>query len=165
MPITPLHFGLIPLINRVSKTKMSTPGFILANLIIDFPVVTYFYMQNVQEMGGPEVTGTPHDVFGHTFLSALVIGVVLSLFKFKNKAWWLGCVLGAVTHVGLDMFVHSDVQPFAPLTSWNPFYFEPAHAIFSVGLTVGLALLVLDYLDQRKDAREALNASQHDQPV
>lgn len=150
MPITPLHFGLIPAINRTLKTKISTAGFMLANLVIDIPVVTYFYMQHVASMGGPAVTNTPHDVYGHTFLTALGIGGVLSLFNYKNNSWWLGCVLGALSHVALDMFVHSDVQPFAPLTSWNPFYFEQAHAILSVGLTLGLALLVLDSRDRKK---------------
>lgn len=154
MPITILHFGIIPLIDRFTKAKISTAGFILTNLIIDFPVIMYFYSLKVQEMGGPAVTGSPHDVFGHTFLSALVIGVLMSLVKFKNKAWWLGCVIGALSHVALDMFVHLDVQPFAPLTSWNPFYFEDAHGMFSIVLTVGLALLVVDLFDRRKAARQ-----------
>lgn len=154
MPITILHFGIIPLINRLTSTKISTAGFILTNLIIDFPVIMYFYSMKVQEMGGPAVTGTPHDVYGHTFLSALSIGCVMSLFNYKNNGWWLGCVIGALSHVALDMFVHLDVQPFAPLTSWNPFYFEDAHSMFSIVLTVGLALLVVDLFDRRKAARQ-----------
>lgn len=150
MPITPLHFGVIPVINRGLTTKLSAPAFILANVLADLPVVLHLYASKVEQIGGPVVTGTLHETFTHTFLGALVLGVILGLFKFKSKAWWLGCLIGTVSHVTLDMFVHSDVYPFAPLTQWNPFYFDAAHAWLSVLLLTGLVYWVLILRGQRK---------------
>ena len=153
MPITPLHFGVIPVINRGLTTKLSTPAFIIANVLADIPVLLHIHASTVAELGGPAVTGTLHETFTHTFLGALVLGLILSLFRFESKAWWLGCLLGTLSHVALDMFVHSDVYPFAPLTKWNPFYFEAAHAWFSVVLSVGVVYWLLLLSDQRKAAR------------
>ncbi len=153
MPITPLHLGLLAPVQRYFPKQVSTPAFILANVLADVPVVLHLYSSKVQDLGGPAVTGTMHETFTHTFLGALLLGVILSLFRFKSKAWWLGCLSGTLSHVALDMFTHSDVHPFAPLTQWNPFYFEPAHVWFSVVLSVGLVYWLLLVSDQRKADR------------
>lgn len=159
MPITPLHFGLIPLINRVLHRKISTKAFIIANIVTDIPVLMFMYMKKVQELGGPEVTGTMHSVPGHTFASALILGIFLGVFGFKSTACWLGCILGTLTHVSLDMFVHADMQPFMPWFTGNPFYFDGAYDIFSIGLMVGLVFLILDAIDQLKADRQLAKTS------
>jgi membrane-bound metal-dependent hydrolase YbcI (DUF457 family) len=64
----------------------------------------------------------------------------------------MGGLLGAVTHVLLDMVVHSDVAPFCPWSQSNPFYVDGAHGVLSIALTIGLVVWVLD----RWDARNAL---------
>jgi membrane-bound metal-dependent hydrolase YbcI (DUF457 family) len=71
----------------------------------------------------------------------------------------VGCLLGSLTHVGLDMFCHDDVAPFWPLTHANPFYFEWGHALLSVALTVGLAVLLLQYMHRIKFAVVAWRAA------
>lgn len=165
MPITPLHLGLIPVINRIAKTEVSTKAFIIANILTDIPVLMYFYMAQVQEMGGPAVVGTPHSVVTHTFIGALVLGVLLSLFSIRSKAWWLGCLTGTLTHVLLDMFVHPDVAPFSPLTQWNPFYLESAHAVLTVILTVGVSWLAVEWVDRRRAALRASGTPPQEHPV
>lgn len=153
MPITPLHFGLIPLLNRATRRTMSEGAFVLANVVADIPVVLAVLETEKEQYGAPHYAHALHDVFTHNFAGALALGVVLGLFAFKKRGWMLGCILGALTHVGLDMFVHTDVAPFAPLTNWNPFYFDGAHAALSIALTVGLAIWILEYWGQRKASR------------
>lgn len=150
MPITPLHFGLIPLLNRVTRKRMSEAAFVLANVLTDVPVVINVLMQEKHEMGGPVLLGTLHGVFTHNFTGALAMGLVLGLLGFRSARWWLGCLLGTMTHVGLDMFVHSDVQPFMPWISGNPFYIDGAHAVFSIVLLVGCSMWVLESWDRMK---------------
>ncbi len=164
MPITPLHFGLLPVIHRVIPAKVSTAAFVLANIVIDIPVVMHLYMDQVHEMGGPAVAGSLHSESPHTFLGALVLGILLALIHPRTRAWWLGSILGTLSHVALDMFVHADVAPFAPLTQWNPFYFESAHAILSVVLTVGLAWFVVECWDRRRAGRQTSGTSPQEHP-
>jgi membrane-bound metal-dependent hydrolase YbcI (DUF457 family) len=150
MPITPLHFGLIPLINRITKRRMSVGGFILANCIADIQVLLQVYQEKIQELGGPKMIGTLHDVLTHNFAGALAVGITLGVLRFKSSQWWLGCILGSLTHVSLDMFVHTDVQPFSPWSTANPFYFGSAHEILSIILVIGLAVWLLELWDSRK---------------
>ncbi len=154
MPITLLHFGLIPLLNRVTRRRMSELGFVLASVAVDIPVVLQVLAQGRHDVSGSWSVGTLHSVFTHNFTGAVGLGLVLGLLRFKSAKWWLGCVLGTLTHVGLDMFVHSDVQPFMPWMAGNPFYMDGAHAVMSIALCFGLAFLVLDFMDSRKSAQQ-----------
>ena len=153
MPITPLHFGLIPLLNRATRRRMSEGAFVLANVVADIPVLLNVIMEEKHQMGGPAV-GDLHAVFSHNFAGALVRGLALGLLGFKSSRWWLGCILGVLTHVALDMFVHTDVQPFMPWIAGNPFYFEGAHAALSVALSVGLAFWALHSRDRHRMVRQ-----------
>jgi LexA-binding, inner membrane-associated putative hydrolase len=156
MPITPLHFGLLPVVHKLTKRKVSDVAFVVANVVADIPVMMNVMGIETARMGGPEYLSTLHETASHTFSGALVIGLVLGVMGLKKPGWMLGCLLGSLTHVALDMFVHSDVSPFAPLTNWNPFYFEYGHAVLSVLLTAGLAALALQYWDRRKADRQTL---------
>lgn len=153
MPITPLHLGLLPALKRASPYKISSGGFVLTNLLADVPVVLNLVSLEKVKYGAPMLTHTLHDTVTHTFVGALVLGCVLGLLWFKRPGWLLGCILGALTHVALDMLVHADVAPFAPLTTWNPFYFEGSHAIVSTLLAIGLSIWILEYLGQTKAYR------------
>ena len=164
MPITPLHFGLLPLLNRATKRAISVGGFILANVVADIPVIAAIVEQEKTRFGAPSIDHAIHDVFTHNFVGALALGVVLGLLAVKKRGWLLGCVLGALTHVGLDMFCHSDVAPFAPLNQWNPFYFEYGHAWVSMLMVVGLAWLMLDLIDKRRGAEKAKTTNATAQP-
>jgi hypothetical protein len=92
----------------------------------------------------PSIIGLNH--------GALVL--MLGMLGFSSSRWWLGCILGAMTHVGLDMFVHHDVQPFMPWIAGNPFYIEGAHAALSVVLTLGLAWWFLECWDRHRMGRQ-----------
>ncbi len=155
MPITPLHFGLVPLLNRVTPRRMHEGAFVLANVVADIPVVLQIYADRVREWGGP-FSEYPfhalHDTASHRFGGALLLGLALGLLGFKSLRWWLGCLLGALTHVGLDMFVHHDMQPFAPWYLGNPFYFDGAHALLSLVLTGGVAWWLLELLDRHRQS-------------
>lgn len=153
MPITPLHLGLLATTSRLKRNAPSVKAFIIANVLADVPVVLNIYAVRVEELGGPALGHTLHATITHTFAGALLLGLVLSLFKIKSPHWWSGCFFGALSHVALDMFVHADVKPFAPLSDWNPFYFEAAHAWLSVFLSIGLVWWILQLLDQRKADR------------
>ena len=54
--------------------------------------------------------------------------------------------VGTYSHVFLDGIMHSDVQPFAPFTSSNPFYHSMdvglLHIICIVAGVVGFACLI-----------------------
>lgn len=154
MPITPLHFGLIPLLNRATKRAISAGGFVLANVVADIPVIAAIVEQEKTRFGAPASSHSIHDVFTHNFVGALALGIVLGLFAVKKRGWMLGCVLGALTHVGLDMFVHSDVAPFAPLTNWNPFYLPWAYDWFSAILLLAFGFWLLESLDKYRKRKQ-----------
>lgn len=158
MPITPLHFGLLPVINRVAKVKPSAWAFFLANVLIDIPVVLRLQVQMIADLGGPPLDGTLHSGPEHTLAGAIVLGLCIGLLGFKSTRWWLGGLLGAVSHILLDMFVHTDVLPFGPWYSSNPFYFESVHAVLSIVLAIGLGWWVLDWWDKRKQSAAARSA-------
>lgn len=167
MPITPLHFGLLPVLNRVTKRKIDAAGFVLTNVLADIPVIIMLIESENIKQGAPSIGLTLHGVATHTFPGALALGLILGALWFKWPGWMLGCLLGALTHVALDMFVHSDVAPFAPFTQWNPFYFEWAHGAFSIILAIGLGIWILECLGQMKEHRQkivsALEAPRPDQ--
>ena len=149
MPITPLHFGLLAV-----TPKLNTKAFILANVLADIPVLLNMYGNKYQELGGPVAIQAIHETSSHTLMGAMMLGIGLSLLFFWSREWWSGCLIGSLSHVLLDMFVHSDVHPFAPFSNWNPFYFEEAHTYFSLVLSIGLVYWVLRLLDQRKASHQ-----------
>jgi hypothetical protein len=80
----------------MTRRKLSLWGFALANIAADIPVLFVMSEMAKESMGGPQITQTLHDVATHTFIGAMVLGVVLSLFRFKSVEWWMGCVIGSV---------------------------------------------------------------------
>ena len=122
MPITPLHFGVLAPINHFAPGKVSNVSFIVANLWMDQASIIY------------TLTGygaISHD--DHVFWWALVMACIIGVFRW-TRAWWLGAFLGATSHIALDMLVHADMSPFAPLLEGNPFY---------LGLMQPLSLVLL----------------------
>lgn len=168
MPITPLHLGVVPLLNRITRRKLNVGVFLTANVVCDLPVVLGIYAHEIVEMGAPTesyplASHGLHEVFSHTFLGALLIGLVLgAASRFFNRSWMWECLLGTMTHVGLDMFVHQDVHPFAPFTDINPFYFDGAHTILTALLVWGLVVLVLGYWDRKRASHLKPQTSQQD---
>jgi membrane-bound metal-dependent hydrolase YbcI (DUF457 family) len=150
MPITPLHFGLLPVLNRIIKVKPSAWAFVLPNVLTDIPVVLRVQAQMVADLGGPPLIGTLHSGLEHTLAGSVVLGLCVGVLGFKSARWWLGGLLGAVTHVLLDMVVHHDVAPFGPWSKSNPFYIDGAHGVLSIVLLIGLVVWVLELWDARR---------------
>jgi hypothetical protein len=112
MPITLLHFGVLAPINHSYPRMVSNTSFILVNLWADLSSILYAVFG---------VGDYSHDYTSHSFISLLTLALIVSVAKFRNASWVLGAILGAVTHVLLDSLVHSDIEPFYPLTG-NMFY-------------------------------------------
>jgi hypothetical protein len=111
MPITPLHFGILAPINHFFPGKVHPVSFVLANLWMDQASIVY--------------TLTGYGAISHAdhaFWWAFVMAGIIGIFKFLDPAWWLGALIGGTSHIALDMFVHADMSPFAPLLDGNPFY-------------------------------------------
>jgi len=115
MPITPLHFGLLAPVNHWFPGKVSMMAFVLVNLWIDHEAILFFGL-GVELADGDGL----HGVGSHSFLAALAWTSLFCLFKPRTSAWILGTYLGGISHILLDMLVHSDMTPFYPWIEGNP---------------------------------------------
>ena len=140
MPITPLHLGLLAPINHWFPGKVSNLSFWLITLWLDANAIVYYGMGlELGEIHGP---GT------HSLLGALIGAGIIALFNMVSLAWILGAVLGAVTHILLDMLVHSEMQPLAPWVDSNPFYCD-AMVPLSAVLVVPTAWFILQLVSDK----------------
>ena len=96
MPVTPLHIW------PAAALKNPWP-FIYANVLIDFEPI---YIA----LSGAHVP--LHGIF-HTWLGALCVALAVWGCSL-GWAWGLGALFGAVCHLVLDGFMHSDVLPWMP---------------------------------------------------
>ena len=124
MPITPLHFGVLAPINHYAKGKVNNLSFMLVNVLIDLKSIIY----GLTGYGAIDHAGS------HNFFGVLVPIAIIGALWFWRKEWWLGAIAGGFSHVALDMLVHSDMEPFGPILSGNPFY---------LGLMEPLSLVLL----------------------
>lgn len=130
MPFTPIHMG---------------PGiFIKAILQGSFSLMVFGWTQIVMDLQPLLVvlTGEGHlHGFSHTFLGASMLAVIsamsgkylseigLLLLRIESLEgvkikWWvafLSAYIGGFSHVLMDGIMHSDVEPFYPLTTHNNF--------------------------------------------
>lgn len=139
MPVTPIHLGPGALVKIIAPRQVSLTTFALANGLIDLEPILYFLL-----------TGDPAHRFLHTLLGATLAALVAvwpgrsigeAWLRFWNgrlsgpQARWLGCsasiglapalvgaLLGAWTHIGLDMAMHVDVRPLWPWLGNNPWH-------------------------------------------
>jgi len=128
MPFTPFHMGPGIACKALLGGAFSLMIFGWTQILMDIqPLVVM-------------ITGEGHlHGFSHTFAGALLLAALavvtgkylseLALFLLDSKRpriiipWWVGCLsalIGAFSHVFLDAIMHSDVQPFFPLTANNP---------------------------------------------
>lgn len=144
MPLTPFHFGPILLFGYLLRRRMDLVTFLIASVILDVRASLVFF---------GILPGPNHGLFHNTYLGALVValgfaGCVLLFFRqFPSIAQKLSTrpesvkyitiasVAGTWSHVTLDAFTHSEMQPFYPLAG-NPLY----HLI-SPFLVYGLCML------------------------
>ncbi|PTB92234.1 hypothetical protein C9974_13160 [Marinobacter sp. B9-2] len=128
MPLTPLHFGVLAPVNHFLPGKVSLVSFTLINLWMDGNAILYYgFGLSRPELHGPTT---------HSLLASLILASILAAIGFRSRKWVIGAYLGGVTHVLLDMLVHSEMQPLYPI-HWNPFY---------VGLMEPLSLILLPFM-------------------
>jgi membrane-bound metal-dependent hydrolase YbcI (DUF457 family) len=123
------------------------PGIAVKAVMLDkFSLVTYGCAQIVMDMQPLVVMLTNRgDIHGwtHTFVAALGLGALAALIGKYLTPWllhlltfgrharmvvpWrvaiLSALVGTLSHVLLDAFVHPDVKPFWPFTRANPLDF------------------------------------------
>ncbi|MFZ4534915.1 hypothetical protein [Propionivibrio sp.] len=137
MPITPFHFGPGALIKVLAPDGFSWTCFALANVLIDLEPITLFIF-----------TGNPAHPWLHTLPGSLAVAIVAATFgrrscerllTFWNRqlspqqtnwlgvsphipimAAWSGALIGTLSHLALDTFMHADVEPLWPLIQGNP---------------------------------------------
>ena len=128
MPFTPYHMGPGLLVKAILRGSFSLMVFGWTQVLMDVqPLI-------VMVTGRGELHG-----FSHTYLGAILIGAAAAvtgkpLFEWSLSAvaparrrlvritWWVALLsgfLGSASHVALDSIMHSDVQPFAPVSSSN----------------------------------------------
>jgi len=128
VPFTPIHMGPGILIKALMQGSFSLMVFGWAQIVMD--IQPYVVL----------ITGEGHlHGFSHTYIGAVLLaifsafsGKYLSEFALKllgmaksppvNIAWWvvfISAFIGTFSHVALDSIMHSDIQPFYPITESN----------------------------------------------
>ena len=149
MPFTPIHMGPGILLKAILQSSFSLMVFGWTQIMMDIqPLIVM-------------ITGKGHlHGFTHTYIGAILIGVVsaltgkyLSEFGLKilgvakgqaiTIKWWvafLSAFIGSFSHVLLDSVVHTDVEPFYPITLINNFHgFVSTEALHNFCVYSGLA--------------------------
>lgn len=131
MPFTPFHMGPGILIKALLQGSFSLMLFGWSQVVMDIqPLIVLL-------TGEGHLHGFSHTYIGATLLAifSVLSGKHLSEFGLKlvgvarksnpvKISWWVAFVsafIGTYTHVVLDSIMHSDVEPFYPLTQENNF--------------------------------------------
>lgn len=130
MPFTPLHLGPALAIGLPLRKYLHVPTFILANVVLDIePLLVVLFRLDYPLHG-----------YMHTLLSAVAVGLILGFVMFRLetsikpfyrktkleadnnlrlKSFLLAGIFGTTLHILFDSIMHSDIQPFFPLSA-NP---------------------------------------------
>ena len=131
MPFTPIHMGPGILIKSILQGSFSLMVFGWTQIVMDIqPLIVM-------------ITGEGHlHGFTHTYIGATLIAIfsaltgkylselglkILGIYNEQqiNIAWWvsfLSAFIGSFSHVYLDSIMHTDVEPFYPVTLTNNFH-------------------------------------------
>jgi len=163
MPFTPIHLGPGIFIKALLQGSFSLMVFAWAQIIMDIqPLIVM-------------ISGTGHlHGFSHTYIGATLLalfsalsGRSLSLFGLKimglankhTQITWLvaftSAFIGTYSHVILDAIMHSDVEPYFPITLNNHFLglisIEQLHQwCFYSGLIGVIIYYAVQYFLQKK---------------
>lgn len=130
MPFTPIHMGSGILIKALMQSSFSLMVFGWTQIVMDIqPLIVL-------------LSGEGHlHGFSHTYIGASVLAVFAGVTgKYLSQVglwilkvtpsytesipWWvvfISAFIGSYSHVLLDSVMHTDVQPFYPLSISNPF--------------------------------------------
>lgn len=131
MPFTPVHMGPGIFIKSLLQSSFSLMVFGWTQIVMDIqPLIVLI-------SGQGHLHGFTHTYIGATLIAmfAGATGKYLSEFGLKilgisNRQnpitirWWvvfLSAFVGSFSHVLLDSLMHSDLEPFFPVTLDNPF--------------------------------------------
>ncbi|GAA0817557.1 hypothetical protein GCM10009111_18940 [Colwellia asteriadis] len=167
MPFTPFHMGTGILIKALLQGSFSLMVFGWSQIVMDIQPL-WVLLHGHGHLHG----------FSHTFIGAILLAIVagltgkyLSEFGLKLlgiskaaqpiKISWLvaliSAFLGCFSHVILDSIMHSDVQPFYPLTLYNPMLnFISVSSLHKLCLYSGLIGAAIFYLVQWRN-RKTIN--------
>lgn len=131
MPFTPIHMGPGILIKALLQSSFSLMVFGWTQIVMDIqPLIVL-------------ITGEGHlHGFTHTYVGAVLIAIFSALTgKYLSELglkilgitkngpitifWWvsfLSAFIGSFSHVFLDSIMHTDVEPFYPVTLVNNFH-------------------------------------------
>ena len=144
MPFTPIHMGPGILIKALLQGSFSLMVFGWTQIVMDIQPLLVL------------ITGKGHlHGFTHTYIGAILLAIfsaltgkylseiglkILGLAQSKNIPiqWWvsfLSAVIGSFSHVFLDSIMHTDVEPFYPISLINNF-----HGILSISMLHKLCL-------------------------
>jgi hypothetical protein len=129
MPFTPYHFGPGLLLGLVLFPFIDIPTMIVASVILDFEPLAVIFLNLPSPLHG----------FFHTYLGATIVAIILSLtiwpmrgslnkivsiFGLHQESSFRhilpASLIGVYSHVFLDSFIYSEMNPFFPLIG-NPF--------------------------------------------
>lgn len=129
MPFTPFHMGPGILVKAILQGSFSLMVFGWAQIVMDIQPLFVLITGNGQLHG-----------FSHTYIGATLLAVfsalsgkylseiglkLLGIYKKGNRIkirWWisfLSAFIGTYSHVALDSIMHSDVEPYYPLSKEN----------------------------------------------
>ena len=131
MPFTPIHMGPGILIKALLQGSFSLMVFGWTQIIMDIQPLLVL------------ISGEGHlHGFSHTYVGAILLALfsaltgkylsqvglmILGITKGQviNIKWWvclLSAFIGSFSHVFLDSIMHTDVEPFFPITLTNHFH-------------------------------------------
>jgi len=131
MPFTPVHMGPGIMIKALLQSSFSLMVFGWTQIVMDIqPLIVL-------------ITGEGHlHGFTHTYIGAFLLAILSALTgKYLSElgliilgisketpikiAWWVSFIsafIGSFSHVFLDSIMHTDVEPFYPITLENQFH-------------------------------------------
>lgn len=132
MPLTPFHWSAL-FFGLVLFDFFYLPALVVSSVVMDIEPFYYLFL-------APRPDFVLHGFF-HTYLGVTLIGLLVGwvLVKLKkridkqfkrvhldqpeisDKKVLFSSLFAAYSHVLLDSLMHADLQPFWPLTDWNPF--------------------------------------------
>ena len=131
MPFTPIHMGPGILVKAILQSSFSLMVFGWTQIVMDIQPLLVM------------ITGEGHlHGFTHTYVGAILIAIIAALSgKYLSELglkilgitkeqpiliiWrvaFLSAFIGSFSHVLLDSIMHTDVEPFYPLTLVNSFH-------------------------------------------
>ncbi|WP_223164586.1 metal-dependent hydrolase [Massilia rubra] len=160
MPFTPFHLGPGAAMKAIGGRHFSFMVFGGAQVLMDLePLVRLI-------AGSSIVHGPTHSVPGALLVGAVaaltgkpVSEFVLRLVRAPDQSisWFASCMgafLGTFSHVVLDAIMHSDTEPWWPLSSANPFLGLVSVRALHLACLLGVALwLVVDTWRQFRKRR------------